>query len=119
MSGKHLYGQMWINVHLFFKPEIKPDLLPNRFQFFPPLFDYRETEMRRGGNETERETKDESRVIVSLTYGEVARRSQTVKVEGTKKGKKNQQDWMAGETEGIVRCSSFLLWVAESEGGEI
>lgn len=22
MSGKHLYGQMWINVHLFFKPEI-------------------------------------------------------------------------------------------------
>ena len=31
MSGKHLYGQMWINVHLFFRPQIKPDLLPNRF----------------------------------------------------------------------------------------
>lgn len=55
MSGKHLYGQMWINVHLFFKPEIKPDLLPNRFLvgvfffFFSNfLFDYGEAEIKRG-----------------------------------------------------------------------
>lgn len=54
MSGKHLYGQMWINVHLFFKPEIKPDLLPNRFLvgvfffFFNFLFDYGEAEIKRG-----------------------------------------------------------------------
>lgn len=45
MSGKHLYGQMWINVHLFFKPEIKPDLLPNRFYSF---FSIR-LEKKRGG----------------------------------------------------------------------
>ena len=50
-------------------------------------------------------------MIVSPTYGVVARRSQTVKVEGTKKKK----DWMQGEAEGIVRCSSFLLWVAEKK----
>lgn len=28
------------------------------------------------------------------------------------KGKKTDMDWMEGEAEGIVRCSSFLLWVA-------
>lgn len=50
-------------------------------------------------------------MIVYLTYGEEARRSQTLKVEGTKT--KQWWDWMEGEAEGIVRCSSFLLWVAE------
>lgn len=34
MSSKHLCGQMWINVHLFFKPLIKSDLLPT---FFSPI----------------------------------------------------------------------------------
>jgi len=38
MSAKHLFEQMWINVHLFFKPEIKPDLPPNRFLFCSILF---------------------------------------------------------------------------------
>lgn len=52
---------------------------------------------------------------MSLSYQEVARRSQTVEVEGThiQKKQKRQWDWMRGEAEGIVRCSSFLLWVAE------
>lgn len=90
MSGKHLYGQMWINVHLFFKPEIKPDL---QVLFLFHFISQRQ-KRRADVNEAERETKEESRVVVSLTCGEVARRSQTVKLEGTKKKKK--MDWMEG-----------------------
>lgn len=49
-----------------------------------------------------------------LTYGEVARGSQTVKVEGTKiHTQKRYRAWMEVEAEGGVRCSLFLLWVAE------
>lgn len=55
-------------------------------------------------------------MIVSPTDGEVARRNQTVNVERTKgrgKKKKKNMDWIEQEAEGIVRCSSFLLWGAE------
>lgn len=34
MNNKHLYRQMWINVHLFFRPQIKSDLLRH---IFPPV----------------------------------------------------------------------------------
>lgn len=91
MSGKHLCGQLWINVHLFFKLEIKPDLPPKRFYFCSVLF---QRKKKRGGlNETDGETKkrrQSNRVIVSPTDGELARRSQTVKVERTKGEKKKK-----------------------------
>ena len=62
MSGKHLYEQMWINAHLFFKPEIKPDLPANRFQFvqFRSEGQNEEEDL----NYSKGETKEESRAIV-------------------------------------------------------
>lgn len=123
MSGKHLYEQMWINVPLFFKPVIKPELWPNRFHF--ALLRFGETELQtHRGNETKSETKKRKQISLSIaapTYGRSCqkKKSQTVKwkeqiiiIKGKKK-KKTHVDWMEGEAEGIVRCSSFLLWVDE------
>lgn len=45
-----------------------------------------------------------------VSYGEVARRSQTVKYLRLKKPPKKHTEL---DGKGIVRCSSFLLWVEE------
>ena len=47
----------------------------------------------------ERETKEENTVIVSLTFGEVARRSQTLKMEGTKTKKDSRIGWKGRQRE--------------------
>ena len=61
---------MWINVHLFFKPEIKPDLPPNRFFFLVFFNHYYYLITKRERNEEralmrqcgEKETKDNKTV---------------------------------------------------------
>ncbi|CAB1453060.1 unnamed protein product [Pleuronectes platessa] len=65
--------------------------------------------------ESERETKEGGRAIVCR--GEVARRHQTVKVEGTKKReeekRRKKQHCRIGWRRGLVRCCSVLLWAVE------
>lgn len=53
-------------------------------------------------------------VIFSPTYEGAAKRCQTVKVEGRNKEKKMDMDWIEGEAEGTIRCSSFLVRAFET-----
>ena len=86
---------MWINVHLFFKPEIKPDLLPNRFLAF---FFYLITEERGGGKRLkEKQRKKAERLFVTGKLPEDTRqwKWKEQRKEKEKKKKKNPlEDWM-------------------------
>lgn len=86
MNSKHLYGQMWINVHLFFKLLIKPDLLPT----FLPL-DYRLIEIKTDRERKPKGEKEQRKDRTGYVCSEPARRNQTVKWKQAKKKERKKR----------------------------